>query len=91
MAFLFPVTQNAKRISKYKEHIDKVKYDKINFPVKLKDIQKIENMNDDIRFNVYGVDDKQSIYPLYNCKRICDRTCNLLLTENGNKKSPCLY
>ena len=37
------------RISKYKEHIDKVKYDKINFPVKLNDIPKIENMNDDIR------------------------------------------
>ena len=58
LAFLFPVEQIAKRISKYKEHIDKVKYDKINFPVKLKDILKIENMNDDIRFNVYGVDDK---------------------------------
>ena len=83
MAFLFPVKQKAERISKYKEHIDKVKYDKINFPVKLKEIPKIENMNDDIRFNVYGVDDKQSIYPLYNSKRICDRTCNLLLIENG--------
>ena len=40
LAFLFPVKQKAERISKYKEHIDKVKYDKINFPVKLKDIPK---------------------------------------------------
>ena len=64
MAFLFPVKQNAKRISKYKELIDKVNFDKINFHVKLKDISKIENMND-IKFNVFGVDDKQSIYPLY--------------------------
>ena len=39
-------------------------------------------MNDDFRFNVYGVDDKQSIYPLYNSKNICDNTCNLLLIEN---------
>ena len=46
LAFLFPVKQNAERISTYKEHIDEVKYDKINFPVKLKDIPKIENMND---------------------------------------------
>ena len=85
MAFLFPPKIHPERISKYKEHIDKVKYDKINFPVKLKDIPKIENMNDDIRFNVYGVDDKQSIYTLYNSKNICDKTCYLLLIENGNE------
>ena len=71
-------------LKKYKEHIDKVKYDKIDFPVKLKDISKIENMND-IKFNVFGVDDKESIYPLYISKEICDKTCNLLLIENGNK------
>ena len=40
---------------------------KINFPVKLKDIPKIENMNA-IKFNIFGVDDKQSIYPLYTSK-----------------------
>ena len=45
-AILFPVKQNAERISKYKEHIDKVKYYKRNFPVKLKDIPKMENMKD---------------------------------------------
>ena len=84
LAFLFPVKQNAERISKYKKHIDKVKYDKINFLVKLKDISKIENMND-IKFNVVGVDDKQSIYPIYISNKICDKTCNLLLIENDNK------
>ena len=84
MAFLFPIKQDAERISKYKEHIDKVKYDKINFLVKIKDIPKIENMND-IKFNVFGVDDKQSIYPLYISNKICDKTCNLLLIENDNK------
>ena len=84
MAFLFPVKQNAERISKYKEHIDEVKYDKINFPVKLKDISKIENMNY-IKFNLFGVDDKQSIYPLYISNKICDKICNLLLIENDNK------
>ena len=81
MAFIFPVKQNAERISKYKEHIDKMKYDKIIFPVKLKDIPKIENMND-IRFNVFGVDDKQSIYPLCISKKICDKTCRLILIDN---------
>ena len=77
LAFLFPVKQNAERTGKYKEYIDKVKYDNINFPVKLKDIPKIENMYD-IKFNVFGVDDKQSIYPLYISNKICHKSCNLL-------------
>ena len=81
MAFLFPPTNHPERISKYKEHVDKVKYDKINFPVKLKDIPKNENMND-IKFKVFGVDDRQSIYPLYISNKICDKTYNLILIEN---------
>ena len=36
----------------------------------------------DIKFNVFGVDDKESIYPLYISNQICDKTCNLLLIEN---------
>ena len=82
MAFLFLVKQDAERISKYIKHIGKVKYDKINFPVKIKDNPKIENMNDDIRFKVYGVTKDQTIYPLYTSNKICDKTCNLLLIEN---------
>ena len=42
-------------------------------------------MNDDIRCNVYGVTKDQTIYPLYTCNKICDKTCNLLLIENGNE------
>ena len=67
LAFLFPVKQNAERISKFKEHIDKVKYDKINSE-KLKDIPKIENMNA-IKVNVFGIDRKDSIYPVYISKK----------------------
>ena len=84
MVYLFPPKNHPERISNYKKHKDKVKYDKINFPVKIKDIPKIENMND-IKFNVFGVDDRQSIYPLYISNKICDKTCNLLLIENDNK------
>ena len=85
MAFLVPPKNHPERILKYKQHVVKVKYDEINFPVKLKDISKIENMNDDIRFNVFGVDDKQSVYPLSISKKMCDIACNLLLIENDYK------
>ena len=43
----------------------------------------------DIKFNVFDVDDKQCIYPLSISNKICDKTCNLLLIENNNKKSLC--
>ena len=59
-----------------------IKYD---FPIKIKDISKIENLNDDIRFNVYGVTKDQTIYPLYTSNKICDKTCYPLLIENGNE------
>ena len=41
-------------------------------------------MNDDIRFNVYGVTKDQTIYPLDASNKMCDKTCNLLLIENDN-------
>ena len=85
MAYLFPDEINPQRISKYKTYINKVKYDRIDFPVKIKDIPKIENLNDDIRSNVYGVTKDQTVYPLYISNKICDKTCNLLLIENGDE------
>ena len=85
LAFLFPDKNHPQRIRKYTKYINKVKYDRIDFPVKIKDIPKIENLNDDIRFSVYGVTKDQTIYPLYTSNKICDKTCNLLLIENGNE------
>ena len=42
LAFLFPIKQNDERISNYNRYINKVKYDKIDFPVKIKDIPKLK-------------------------------------------------
>ena len=80
--FGIPISSGYQNIKKY---TNKVKYDRIDFPVKIKDIPKIENQNDDIRFNVYCVTKDQTIYPLYASNRICDKTCNLHLIENGNE------
>ena len=38
LAYLFPDEINPQRISKYRKYINKVKYDRIDFPVKIKDI-----------------------------------------------------
>ena len=39
----------------------------------------------DNKFNVFGAADKQSIYSLYTPNEICDKTCYLVLIENGNE------
>ena len=50
LAYLFRDKINPQRISKYKKYINQVKYDRIDFPVKVKNIQKIENLNEYNRF-----------------------------------------
>ena len=39
LAYLFPDENHPRRISKYKKYINKVKYDKIDFPIKIKHIR----------------------------------------------------
>ena len=41
-------------------------------------------LDDGIRFSVYG-EKGLTIYPLYTSNKICDKTCNLFLIENGNE------
>ena len=38
-----------------------------------------------IGLNAYGVTKDQTINPLYTSNKTCDKTCNLLLIENGNE------
>ena len=46
------------------------KYDRIDFLVKTKDIPKIENLNEDIRFNVYCVTKDETIHTLYTSNKM---------------------
>ena len=50
----------------------------------MKNFPKIENLNDDIIFNVYGVTKDQTICP-YASNKICNKICHLFLIENGNE------
>eukprot|EP00116_Pleurobrachia_bachei_P000372 sb/3460634/ len=45
LAHMFPVKTHAERYTKYLQHVDKVTMGDVQFPVKLKDIPKIEQMN----------------------------------------------
>ena len=62
---LHPVQKNASRINYLREYESDLNFKGINFPVKLKDIQKFENQNPDLPgINVFSINDNNKIYPL---------------------------
>ena len=64
--------------------LEKLDYSGIEFPVTVKQYNKIENQNE-ININVFGYENKQP-YPIFVSKEKYDRQMNLLLiTEDKNK------
>ena len=82
---LNPQDKDPQRIKKSdKEYINKLDYSGIEFPVNIKQYNKIEKQNE-ININVFGYENKQP-YPIYVSKEKYDNQMNLLLiTENENK------
>ena len=82
---LNPQDIHPERIKKSdKEYINKLDYSGIEFPVTIKQYNKIEKQNE-ININVFGYENKQP-YPIYVSKEKYDNQMNLLLiTENENK------
>ena len=59
----------------------------IDFPVKIKDIQKFENQNSDLPgINVFSVDDNNKIYPLRLNEKDRQKTIDLFLFSEGEKQ-----
>ena len=77
--------KNPQRIKKSdKTYTEKLDYSEIQFPVSIKQINKIEEKNN-IRINVFGYEDKQP-FPLYISKEKFEDQMNLLLiTQDINK------
>ena len=82
---LNPQNKDPQRIKKAdKAYVEKLDYSEIEFPVTIKQINKIEKKND-IRINVFGYEDKKP-YPIFVSKEKYDKEMNLLLiTDNDNK------
>ncbi|KAL9964574.1 hypothetical protein ACROYT_G028231 [Oculina patagonica] len=82
---LNPQDKYPQRIKKSdKAYVEKLNYDGINFPVNIKQFNKIEKQNE-ININVFGYEDKKP-YPIFISKEKYDNQMNLLLiTENENK------
>ena len=88
---LNPFKNNAHRITK-DEFASQLKYDKINFPVKLNQVNKIEKQNS-ISINIFGYENKHP-FPLYISKEKYDNHMDLLLiteTKHKERKHFCMY
>ena len=86
---LLPQNKNPQRIKEYdKKYVEKLDYSGIEFPVSVKQYNKIEKQNN-IRVNVFGYEEGQR-YPIYLSKEKFYHCLNLLLITEGDKKHYCL-
>ena len=76
------------RVTKYKQYDNNLKFDDINFPVKLDKIPKFEKLNN-ININVFGYDEKYKIFPLQISKNNFEKVIDLLFFTNKNTNHYC--
>ena len=82
--YLNPKEKDPQRIKKSdKEFIEKLDYSGIEFPITIKQINKIEKKNS-IRINVFGYEEKQP-YPYISDEKYEDHMELLLITKDENK------
>ena len=86
---LNPQIKNPQRIKKTdKSFIKQLNYDGIEFPVSIKQYNKIETQNS-ININVFGYENEQP-YPIYISKEQFDDVLNLLLFSENENTHYCL-
>ena len=86
---LLPQNNNPQRIKECdKKYVEKLDYSGIEFPVSVKQYNKIEKQNN-IRVNVFGYEEKQP-YVIYVSKEKFNSCLNLLLITRGGVKHYCL-
>ena len=75
------------RPSKYKEHLGKLNFTGIEFPVSLKDIDKFEKQNPEIKVTVFGYD--KDVHALRLNKTDPQNAIDLLFITNEGKQHYC--
>ncbi|XP_048478608.1 uncharacterized protein LOC119690408 isoform X2 [Plutella xylostella] len=95
LAGLYPVNKNAERVAAYLPNKNKLNFGDINFPVKLRDVKKFENLNN-MSINVFGLEynnetkKNEIIGPLHFTKHRMPTHLNLLYLTNGSNGHYCL-
>ena len=92
VGYLNPADHNPRRITKAnKDFAKRLDFKDIKFPIKSRDIHKIEKKKNSIGISVIGYENKVK-YPIYVSKKCCeDKRVDLLLIGEGEKKALCSY
>ena len=93
LAKLYPANRDKQRVSKYKPYEDKINMNGIDYPVKIKDIPKVEKQNGNLSINVFALENqtnKQSLYPVYVSNVESENIIDLLFIENNENTHYCL-
>lgn len=94
LSAMYPATTHSDRVSSYTMHQYKLKFGNCPFPIKLKDINKIEHLNN-ISINVFGLEYNVEtkthtvVGPLYFAKNRRSTHINLLYLSQGTKNHYC--
>lgn len=92
LAHLFPVVQNAERVSHYKKYENELNFKNIGFPVAVSDIPKVEKLNN-IAINVFSYEG-MTIIPIHISKNMFNvpenRIVDLFLIMNVVDSHYCL-
>ena len=93
LAKLYSANRDKQRVSKYKPYEDKINMNGIDYPVKIKDIPKVEKQNDNLSINVFALENqtnKQSLYPVYVSNVESENNIDLLFIEDNENTHYCL-
>ena len=87
LRYLHPKQCHEERVADLRDYENDLNFKGINFPVKVKDIQKFENQNLDLPgINVFSVNDNNKIYPLRINQKDCQETIDLFLYSEDEKQ-----
>ena len=91
LRYLHPREKHSSRINDLREYENDLNFKGIDFPIKVKDIQKLENQNQNLPgINVFSVNDNNKIYPLRLNQKDCQKTIDLFLFSKDEKQHYCL-
>ena len=88
LAAIYPVDfkRGAHRAHHYRRHLKELVTNDLSFPMKVRDVPKFENLNEQISVSVFVYEDRQLI-PLYSSPhRNRQHTIHLLLLSDGEKR-----
>ena len=81
LAQLHPAEENAKRVSKYKKYLNTLKYDGIEMPISVGDIDRFEKLNQDLTINVYAYEEGL-VFPRRISNRRGEKLIKLIMFDN---------